>query len=58
MKRKGSGEIVSIVIVIVIFGALSIAISGSISKQMKSNTDAGLSKTTTQFEQVVSDINP
>lgn len=58
MKRKGSSEIVSIVIMIVLFGALAIAITGSITKQMKANTDSGLSKTTTQFEQVVTDINP
>lgn len=48
-KRKGSTELVSIVLGIVIIGALALAIAGSFSKQTKTSLDSGLTQQTTQL---------
>ena len=55
--RKGSSEIISMVLLIVIIGGLATAVAGSISKQTKVNTDSGLTQTTTKFQDTYNDIS-
>lgn len=49
MKRKGSSEVVSIVLLIVIVGALALAVGGTFSKQTSSSLNAGMTQQTTQL---------
>ena len=49
MKRKGSSEIVSIVLLIVVIGALALAVTGTFSKQTNSSLNAGMTQQTTQL---------
>ncbi|NLS86408.1 MAG: hypothetical protein GXZ14_12665 [Ruminococcaceae bacterium] len=47
--RKGSAEMVSIILGIVVIGGLALAVTGSFSKQGKKSFDSGLTQTTTQL---------
>lgn len=48
--KKGSAEIVSIVLGIVVIGGLALAVTGSLSKQTNKSMKAGLEQHTTQLE--------
>ena len=48
--KKGSAEIVSIVLGIVVIGGLALAVTGSLSKQTNKSMEAGLKQHTTQLE--------
>lgn len=47
--RKGSAEMVSIILGIVVIGGLALAVTGSFSKQGKKSFDSGLEQTTNQL---------
>lgn len=47
--RKGSAEMVSIILGIVVVGGLALAVTGSFSKQGKKSFDSGLNQTTIQL---------
>ena len=47
--RKGSAEMVSIILGIVVIGGLALAVTGSFSKQGKKSFDSGLNQTTIQL---------
>jgi len=47
--RKGSAEMVSIILGIVVIGGLALAVTGSFSKQSKKSFDTGLDQTTVQL---------
>lgn len=48
--KKGSAEIVSIVLGIVVIGGLALAVTGSLSKQTNKSMESGLKQHTTQLE--------
>lgn len=47
--KKGSAEMVSIILGIVVIGGLALAVTGSFSKQSKKSFDTGLNQTTQQL---------
>lgn len=47
--KKGSAEIVSIVLGIVVIGGLALAVTGSLSKQTNKSMESGLKQHTTQL---------
>lgn len=47
--KKGSAEIVSIVLGIVVIGGLALAVTGSLSKQTNKSMESGLRQHTTQL---------
>lgn len=49
MKRKGSTEIVSIVLLVVVIGALALAVSGTFSNQTHLSLNEGMTQQTTQL---------
>lgn len=55
--KRGSSEIVAIVLLIVVLGGLAIAVSGTVSKQTRENTNAGLNSTTQKFEETYNSIS-
>lgn len=48
--KKGSAEIVSIVLGIVVIGGLALAVSGTFSKQTKKSLDSGMKAQTAQMD--------
>lgn len=48
--KKGSAEIVSIVLGVVVIGGLALAITGSLSKQTNKSMNSGLAQQTKQLE--------
>ncbi|QUH21983.1 hypothetical protein [Alkaliphilus sp. B6464] len=56
-SRKGSSEIIAVVLLVVVIGGLSLAVSGSIANQTRQNTDAGLTHTTQKFEETYNNIS-
>lgn len=54
--RKGSAEIVVVVLLVVILGGLALGISGSLAKQTKLNAGAGMEANKNKLEQVYKDI--
>lgn len=54
MKRRGSTELVSIILGVVIIGALALAVAGSFSKQSKESFNTGMK---TQTQQLVTNAN-
>lgn len=49
MKRKGSSEVASIILLVVVIGALALAVGGTFSKQSKSSFESGMTKQATQM---------
>lgn len=56
LLRKGSVEVVSVVLLVVILGGLVIAIAGSIAKQSQANSNTSLDKNTQYFQNVYNQI--
>jgi len=54
--KRGSAEIVSVVLMVVIFGGLALAVSASISNQTNKSAKAGLEANTTQLERTYNGI--
>ena len=48
LKRKGSSEIVSVVLLVVVIGGLALAVTGTFSKQTNSTLNTGITQQTTQ----------
>ncbi|QUH21985.1 hypothetical protein [Alkaliphilus sp. B6464] len=49
MNRKGSSEIVSVVLLVVVIGGLALAVTGTFSKQTNSSLNAGMTQQTNQL---------
>ena len=47
--KKGSAELVSLILAVVVFAGLALAVTGTVSKQSKKNIDSGMNQTTTQL---------
>ena len=54
--RKGSAEIVAVVLLVVILGGLALGISGTLSNQTKLNAGAGMEANKNKLEQIYKDI--
>lgn len=54
--RKGSAEIVAVVLLVVVLGGLALGISGGLAKQTKANANAGNKANSEKLEQVYKDI--
>ena len=54
--RKGSAEIVAVVLLVVVLGGLALGVSGTLSNQTKLNAGAGMEANKTKLEQVYKDI--
>ena len=54
--RKGSAEIVAVVLLVVILGGLALGISGGLAKQTKANAGAGMEANKNKLEQVYKNI--
>lgn len=48
-NRKGSSEIVSVVLLIVVVGGLALAVTGTFSKQTNTSLNQGMTTQTTQL---------
>lgn len=54
--KRGSAEIVSVVLLIVVLGGLAIGISGGLANSTKANAKAGNEANKTQLEQTYNNI--
>lgn len=54
--RKGSAEIVAVVLLVVVLGGLALGVSGTLSNQTKLNASAGMEANKTKLEQVYNGI--
>lgn len=54
--RKGSAEIVAVVLLVVVLGGLALGVSGTLSNQTKLNAGAGMEANKTKLEQVYNEI--
>ena len=54
--KKGSAEIVSVVLLIVVLGGLALGIGGGLARQTKANADAGNKANSEKLEEVYRDI--
>lgn len=54
--RKGSAEIVAVVLLVVVLGGLALGVSGTLSNQTKLNASAGMKANKTKLEQVYNEI--
>ena len=49
ISKRGSAEVVSIILGIVVIGGLALAVGSTVSKQSKSNIETGIAAQTTQM---------
>lgn len=49
MKRKGSTEIVSTILLVVVIGALALAVSGTFSNQSRTSFETGMTEQANQM---------
>ena len=54
LKRKGSSEMVSVILLVVVIGGLALAVTGTFTKQSKATFNSGM---TTQNTQLTSNFN-
>jgi cell division protein FtsB len=54
--KRGSAEIVSVVLLVVVLGGLAIGISGGLANSTKANAKAGNEANNTQLEQTYNNI--